>query len=70
MGGDQPRGSKSKHAMVAELTTDSKGDAAKGKEAADANGCTGCHQMTAAMLQAGLDHHSKTSEDILLGVSS
>jgi complex iron-sulfur molybdoenzyme family reductase subunit gamma len=34
--------------MVAELTTDIKGDAKKGKAAAEANGCNGCHQMTSA----------------------
>ncbi len=40
-------GQKPNAAMVAELTTDGKGDAAKGKEAAMTNGCTGCHQMEA-----------------------
>lgn len=39
-------GQKPNAAMVAELTTDPKGDAAKGKAAAEANGCNGCHQMT------------------------
>ncbi len=41
-------GQKANAAMVADLTTDSKGDAAKGKAASEANGCNGCHQMTAA----------------------
>lgn len=41
-------GQKPNAAMVADLTTESKGDAAKGKAVADANGCNGCHQMTAA----------------------
>ena len=41
-------GQKPNAALVAELTTDSKGDAAKGKEAAIANGCNGCHQLEAA----------------------
>lgn len=40
-------GQKPATAMVAELTTDTKGDAAKGKEAAMTNGCNGCHQMEA-----------------------
>jgi len=38
-------GQKPNAAMVAELTTDAKGDVAKGKEAAMTNGCTGCHQI-------------------------
>ncbi|MDD5717697.1 MAG: ethylbenzene dehydrogenase-related protein [Sulfuricurvum sp.] len=33
--------------VVSEATEAPKGDAAKGKEAADANGCAGCHQITA-----------------------
>jgi DMSO reductase family type II enzyme heme b subunit len=41
-------GQKANTKMVSELTTDTKGDAAKGQEAAMTNGCTGCHQMTAA----------------------
>jgi complex iron-sulfur molybdoenzyme family reductase subunit gamma len=41
-------GQKANAAMVAELTTDIKGDAKKGKAAAEANGCNGCHQMTSA----------------------
>ena len=41
-------GQKANTAMVADLTTDSKGDAVKGKAAIEANGCNGCHQMTAA----------------------
>ena len=41
-------GQKANAAMVAELSTDAKGDAAKGKEAAMTNGCTGCHQMSVA----------------------
>lgn len=41
-------GQKANTAMVAELSTDAKGDAAKGKEAAMTNGCTGCHQMSVA----------------------
>jgi complex iron-sulfur molybdoenzyme family reductase subunit gamma len=32
--------------IVAETTEESKGDAAKGKEAVAANGCAGCHQVT------------------------
>lgn len=40
-------GQKPNAAMVAELTTDAKGDAAKGKEAAMTNGCNGCHQLEA-----------------------
>jgi complex iron-sulfur molybdoenzyme family reductase subunit gamma len=40
-------GQKANAAMVADLTTDSKGDAAKGKAASEANGCNGCHQMSA-----------------------
>lgn len=38
-------GQKSNAAMLAELSTDSKGNVAKGKEAAAANGCNGCHQI-------------------------
>ncbi|MFZ2890063.1 ethylbenzene dehydrogenase-related protein [Sulfuricurvum sp.] len=38
-------GEKINAAVVAEATEVSKGDAAKGKAAADANGCAGCHQM-------------------------
>ena len=34
--------------MVGDLTTDSKGNAEKGKAIAEANGCSGCHQMTAS----------------------
>ncbi len=41
-------GQKSTTAMVAELTSDTKGDVVKGKEAAMTNGCNGCHQMEAA----------------------
>jgi len=41
-------GQKSNAALVADLTTDSKGDATKGKAAAESNGCNGCHQMTSA----------------------
>jgi len=41
-------GQKANAAMVADLTTDGKGDALKGKSASEANGCNGCHQMTAA----------------------
>jgi len=41
-------GQKANTAMVADLTTESKGDAVKGKATAEANGCNGCHQMTAA----------------------
>ena len=41
-------GQKPNAAMVSDLTTDSKGDATKGKAALEANGCNGCHQMTAA----------------------
>ncbi|MBN2870641.1 MAG: c-type cytochrome [Campylobacterales bacterium] len=40
-------GQKANAAMVSELTTDPKGDAAKGKEAAMMNGCNGCHQVEA-----------------------
>lgn len=40
-------GQKPATAMVAELTTESKGDALKGKEAAMTNGCNGCHQIEA-----------------------
>jgi len=38
-------GSKANNAVVAEATEVSKGDAAKGKLAAETNGCAGCHQM-------------------------
>lgn len=41
-------GQKPNAAMVADLTTDPKGDAIKGKAVAQANGCNGCHQMTSA----------------------
>ncbi|MDD4855796.1 MAG: ethylbenzene dehydrogenase-related protein [Sulfuricurvum sp.] len=41
-------GQKQNAALIADLTTDSKGNAAKGKEAAESNGCSGCHQMTSA----------------------
>jgi complex iron-sulfur molybdoenzyme family reductase subunit gamma len=41
-------GQKSNADMVAELTTQSKGNAVKGKAKAEANGCNGCHQMTSA----------------------
>lgn len=41
-------GQKPNTALVNELTVDGKGDAAKGKAAAEANGCNGCHQMSAA----------------------
>jgi complex iron-sulfur molybdoenzyme family reductase subunit gamma len=41
-------GQKPNSAMVADLTTDPKGDAVKGKATAEANGCNGCHQMTSA----------------------
>lgn len=41
-------GQKQNAALVADLTTDSKGNATKGKEAAESNGCSGCHQMTSA----------------------
>ncbi|MDD2730454.1 ethylbenzene dehydrogenase-related protein [Malikia sp.] len=34
--------------IVAETTEESKGDAAKGKEAVAANGCAGCHQVTSS----------------------
>lgn len=40
-------GQKPNAAMVADLTTDSKGNVAKGKDAAAANGCVGCHQIEA-----------------------
>lgn len=40
-------GQKANAAMVAELSTDAKGNAAKGKEAAMTNGCNGCHQLEA-----------------------
>lgn len=42
-------GSKANAKIVAEATETPKGDAAKGKEAVDANGCAGCHQMSADM---------------------
>ena len=45
-------GQKANTAMVADLSTDAKGDAAKGKEAAMTNGCTGCHQMSAEDAQS------------------
>lgn len=38
-------GKKPNNAMLAELSTETKGDAAKGKEATAANGCNGCHQI-------------------------
>lgn len=38
-------GQKANAAVVAEATEVSKGDAAKGKIAAETNGCAGCHQM-------------------------
>ncbi len=38
-------GQKANAAIVAEATETPKGDAAKGKAAAEANGCAGCHQM-------------------------
>jgi len=41
-------GQKPNAALVSDLTTDSKGDAIKGKAALEANGCNGCHQMNAA----------------------
>lgn len=41
-------GQKTNASLVEDLTTGSKGNAAKGKEAAMANGCNGCHQMEAA----------------------
>ena len=34
--------------IVGEIAEEAKGDAAKGKEALAANGCAGCHQVTAA----------------------
>lgn len=40
-------GQKANGALVADLTTEPKGDAAKGKEAVAANGCAGCHQVEA-----------------------
>jgi len=40
-------GQKPNVAMVADLTTDSKGNVAKGKDAVAANGCVGCHQIEA-----------------------
>jgi DMSO reductase family type II enzyme heme b subunit len=40
-------GQKPSPALVAELSTDTKGDIAKGKAAAIENGCTGCHQIEA-----------------------
>jgi DMSO reductase family type II enzyme heme b subunit len=45
-------GQKANGAMVADLSTDAKGDAVKGKEAAMTNGCTGCHQMSVADAQS------------------
>ncbi|MDD2828129.1 MAG: ethylbenzene dehydrogenase-related protein [Sulfuricurvum sp.] len=41
-------GQKPNAALVADLTTDAKGDAANGKVALETNGCNGCHQMSAA----------------------
>lgn len=41
-------GQKANPAMVADMSTDPKGDPIKGKEAAEMNGCNGCHQMTPA----------------------
>ncbi|MFZ2968905.1 MAG: ethylbenzene dehydrogenase-related protein [Sulfuricurvum sp.] len=41
-------GQKPNEALLADLTTDSKGDATKGKAALETNGCNGCHQMSAA----------------------
>jgi len=38
-------GSKANNGVVAEATEVSKGDAAKGKLAAETNGCAGCHQL-------------------------
>lgn len=40
-------GQKPNTAIVAEATEESKGNAEKGKAAVDANGCAGCHQITA-----------------------
>jgi hypothetical protein len=40
-------GQKPNEALLADLTTDSKGDATKGKAALEANGCNGCHQINA-----------------------
>lgn len=42
-------GMKADAKIVAEATETSKGDAAKGKAAAESNGCNGCHQMSADM---------------------
>lgn len=42
-------GMKADAKIVSETTEAPKGDAAKGKEAADANGCAGCHQMSVDM---------------------
>ncbi len=41
-------GQKPNEALLADLTTDPKGDAIKGKAALEANGCNGCHQINAA----------------------
>ena len=41
-------GQKENAAIVEDLTTENKGDPVKGKAAVDANGCAGCHQMTAS----------------------
>lgn len=41
-------GQKANAALVADMTNSTKGDAAKGKAAAEENGCNGCHQMTNA----------------------
>jgi len=40
-------GQKQNAAMMADLTTDLKGNVAKGKDAVAANGCVGCHQIEA-----------------------
>lgn len=42
-------GEKANAAVVAEATEAPKGDATKGKAAAEANGCAGCHQMDKSM---------------------
>lgn len=42
-------GQKANAKVVAEATEKPKGDAAAGKAAVEANGCAGCHQMTADM---------------------
>lgn len=41
-------GQKTNPAMVADMSTEPKGDPIKGKEASEMNGCNGCHQMTPA----------------------